>query len=169
MPVGPVQLLVVAFDEPQFRGEIIEELNRLRADDLIRLIDVLVVQKGLDGSVTAVQASDLSTEEAEEMGATIGALIGLGLAGEEGLEAGALAGAEAGSDGHLIPDSEMYDVADSIPFGSAAALALIEHRWAAPLRDAIDRAGGVPISDSWVHPLDLVEVGLLAGDELEAV
>jgi uncharacterized membrane protein len=169
MPVGPVQLLVVAFEEPQFRGEIIEELQRLRAHDVIRLIDVLVVQKDLDGSVTAVQASDLSIGEAEEMGATIGALIGLGLAGEDGLEAGAVAGAEAGSDGHLIPDSEMYDVADSIAPGSAAALALIEHRWAAPLRDAIARAGGVPVSDSWVHPLDLLEVGLLAADDLEPV
>jgi uncharacterized membrane protein len=169
MPVGPVQLLVIAFEEPQFRGEIIEELKRLRADDLIRLLDVLVVQKDLDGSVTAVQASDLSIGEAEEMGATIGALIGLGLAGDEGMEAGAIMGAEAGSDGHLIPDSEMYDVADSIPPGSAAALALIEHRWAAPLRDAIARAGGYPVSDSWVHPLDLVEVGLLAADELETI
>ena len=169
MPVGPVQLLVVAFEDPQFRGEIIDELKRLRADDLIRLIDVLVVQKDLDGSVTAVQASDLSISEAEEMGATIGALIGLGFDGEDGMEAGAFAGAEEGSDGHLIPDSEMYDVADSIPPGSAAALALIEHRWAAPLRDAIARAGGVPVSDSWVHPLDLVEVGLMAADDLETL
>ncbi len=169
MPVGPVQLLVVAFDDPQFSGEIIEELGRLRANEMIRLIDVLVVQKDLDGSVTGVQVSDLSVGEAEELGATIGALIGLGLDDLDGMEAGAIAGAEAGADGHLIPDSELYDVADSIAPGGAAALALIEHRWAAPLRDAIVRAGGVPVSDSWVHPLDLVEVGLLAADELEAV
>jgi uncharacterized membrane protein len=169
MPVGPVQLLVVAFEDPQFSGEIIAELKRLRSNDLIRLIDVLVVQKDLDGLVTAMQVSDLSIGEAEEMGATIGALIGLGLDGDDGMEAGAIAGAEAGSDGHLIPDSEMYDVADSIAPGSAAALALIEHRWATPLRDAITSAGGVPVSDSWVHPLDLVEVGLLAAGELETV
>ena len=66
------------------------------------------------------------------------------------MEAGALIGAEAGADGHLIPDGEMYDVADSIPPGSAAALALIEHVWAGPLRDAIASAGGTPVSDSWV-------------------
>ena len=30
MAIGPVQLLVVAFDEPNFTGEIVEELNRLR-------------------------------------------------------------------------------------------------------------------------------------------
>src|SRR4249919_3596095 len=133
MAIGPVQLLVVAFDEPNFTGEIVEELNRLRSHDLIRLIDVLVVQKDLDGSVTAVQFSDLSVDEAEELGATVGALIGLGVDGEEGMVAGALAGAEAGSDGHLIDDAEMYDVSESIPAGSAAAIALIEHLWAGPL------------------------------------
>lgn len=169
MPIGPVQLLVVAFPEPNFTGAIIEELNRLRDNDLIRLLDVLVVQKDDDGAVTAVQVSDLSVDEAEEIGATIGALIGLGFDGESGLEAGAVLGAEAGSDGHIIPDQEMYDVADSIPPGSAAALALIEHVWAGPLRDAIASAGGTPVSDSWVHPLDLVEVGLIAADELEAI
>jgi uncharacterized membrane protein len=168
MAIGPVQLLVVAFDEPNFTGKIVEELNRLRDNDLIRLLDVLVVQKDLDGLVTAVQASDLSAGEAEELGATIGALIGLGFDGEDGMEAGAVVGAEAGADGHLIPDSEMYDVADSIPAGSAAALALIEHVWAGPLRDAIAGAGGTPVSDSWVHPLDLVEIGLEA-QELEQV
>jgi uncharacterized membrane protein len=160
MAIGPVQLLVVAFDEPNFTGEIVEELNRLRSLDLIRLIDVLVVQKDLDGDVTAVQVSDLSVDEAEEIGATIGALIGLGLDGDEGMEVGAVLGAAEGADGHLIPDEEMYDVADSIPAGSAAALALIEHIWAAPLRDAIAAAGGTPVSDGWVHPLDLVEIGL---------
>ena len=56
----------------------------------------------------------------------------------------------------------MWDVADSIEDGSAAVLALIEHLWAAPLRDAIAEAGGVPVSDGWVHPLDLVEIGLAA-------
>ena len=160
MAIGPVQLLVVAFDEPNFTGEIVEELNRLRSHDLIRLIDVLVVQKDLDGAVTAVQVSDLSVDEAKELGATVGALIGLGLDGDEGMAAGAILGAEEGADGHLIPDEEMYDVADSIPAGSAAALALIEHGWAGPLRDAIAKAGGVPVSDGWVHPLDLVEIGL---------
>jgi uncharacterized membrane protein len=166
MAIGPVQLLVVAFDQPNFTGEIIKELDRLRKNDLIRLIDVLVVTKDLDGTVLAAQMSDLSIGEAKEMGAIVGALIGLGVAGEAGMELGALAGAEAGADGHLIDDAEMYDVADSIEPGSAAAIALIEHVWAGPLRDAIAKAGGVPVSDGWVHPLDLVDIGLVAAAEL---
>ncbi len=167
MTIGPVQLLVVSFHQPNFTGEIVEELRRLRDNDVIRLIDALVVQKGEDGTLAALQWSDLSIEEAEGMGAVVGALIGVGLGGEVGMEAGALAGMEAGADGHLIDDSEVWDIADSIPNGSAAAMALIEHVWAAPLRDAIARAGGVPVSDDWVHPLDLVEIGLLEAAELE--
>ena len=167
MPIGPVQLLVVGFDKPNFSGEILEELARLRSNELIRLIDVLVVEKTVDDDIVAISWSDLSIEEAEDVGATIGALLGLGLAGEAGLEAGALAGFEAGSDGHIIDEEQAWDVAAQIPAGGAAAIALIEHVWAAPLRAAIARAGGVPISDGWVHPLDLVEIGLLAADELD--
>ena len=81
------------------------------------------------------------------------------------MEAGAIAGMQAGSDGHLIDESEMWDVADAIEPGNAAAIALIEHVWAVPLRAAIAKAGGVAVSDEWVHPLDLVEAGLLAADE----
>ncbi len=162
MTTAPVQMLVVSFDEPNFSGEIIEELIRLRESNVVRLIDALAVQKGMDGELVAIQWSDLSLPDAEELGATVGALLGLGFAGEAGAEAGAIIGADAGADGHLIDDDEVWDVADSIEPGSAAAIALIEHLWAAPLRDAITRAGGVPVSDAWIHPLDLVEIGLEA-------
>jgi uncharacterized membrane protein len=168
MTLGPMQLLVVGFDDPKFTGEINAELTKLRESDVIRLIDVLAVWKDANGEIEAVQSSDLSIEEAEELGATVGALIGVGLAGEEGAELGALAGATAGADGHLIDESEMWDIAETIPNGSAAAIALIEHRWAIPLKEAIARAGGFPLSDAWVHPLDLVAVGLMTAAELEA-
>ena len=167
MTMGPMQLIVVGFDDPKFTGEIARELEALRNSDVIRLIDVLAVNKELDGTIEAIQASDLSIGEAEELGATIGALMGLGLAGEEGAELGAVAGAVAGSDGHLIDESEVWDIADSIPNGTAAAIALIEHLWAIPLRKAIARAGGFPLSDEWIHPLDLVDIGLMAAEDLD--
>ena len=85
MTIGPVQLLVVSFDEPHFIGEIVEELRRLRESDVNRLIDALVVQKDADGGLAAVQWSDLSIEEAEGLGAMVGALIGLGFEGRTAL------------------------------------------------------------------------------------
>jgi uncharacterized membrane protein len=159
---GPVQMLVIGFAEPNFTGEILAELQRLKDADVIRLVDLLVVAKDEDGDVTSVQTSDLSTDEAMEYGAMAGALIGLGTGGPDDVEAGALVGAAAGEDGHLIDQGDVWFVADTIPEGTAAAIALIEHRWAIPLRDSIVGAGGIALSDRWIHPADLVAVGLAA-------
>ena len=54
-------------------------------------------------------------------------------------------------------------MADAIPPGSAAAIALIEHRWAIPFRDAVVRAGGVALADEWIHAADLVAAGQAIG------
>ena len=156
---GPVQILVVGFEGTTFQGEILPELQRLKDLDIIRLVDLVVVAKDTDGEIAAVELSDLSDEQRAELGAIAGALIGLGAEGEEGVEAGALAGAEAAAEDEFLGDEVMWSVADTIPLGTTAAVALIEHRWAIPLRDAIRRAGGLPLADSWVHPEDLVAVG----------
>jgi uncharacterized membrane protein len=167
MAIGPVQLLVVGFSHGEFRGKIMAELDRLRESDTVRLIDLVFVRKDADGNVVKVQHSDLSQEEQEEFGAMAGALVGLGYAGEEGAEAGAVAGAEMADETHPLPDDIWY-IEDVLPDDTAAAVALLEHRWAIGLRDAIRDAGGFHLADSWIHPLDLVAIGLLAAEEAEA-
>jgi hypothetical protein len=95
-----------------------------------------------------------------------GALIGLGIEGEEGMEKGAAAGAAAAAEGvHTFSDSDAWDVVAEIPNDSAAALILLEHHWAVPLRDAIPRAGGFRISDGFISPFDLVAIGMLTAEE----
>src|ERR1700712_3744281 len=166
MAIGPVQLLVLGFANPKFEGEIITELERLRDSDTVRVIDALGVYKDAAGDIEVMHLSTLSKDEAIELGTEIGALIGLGIAGEEGLVAGAIAGAEAGEAGEgVFTDEEAWDVLEEIPNDSAAALVLLEHHWAVPLRDAIARAGGFRISDGFISPLDLVDIGLLSGAE----
>jgi hypothetical protein len=88
--IGPVQLIALGFDKPDFQGEIIDELERLRGSDMVRVIDALVVYKDADGEVLALKGSQLSKDEAEEFGAVVGGLLGLGAAGEEGMVAGAM-------------------------------------------------------------------------------
>jgi hypothetical protein len=44
-------------------------------------------------------------------------------------------------------------------------LILLEHHWAVPLCDAIARAGGLRISDGFISPLDLVEIGLMSQED----
>jgi len=170
MAIGPVQLIVLGFNHPDFHGEIIAELERLRASDTVRVIDSLAVYKDADGGLEVEHLSNLTQDEAIELGSKIGALIGLGIEGEEGAEAGAIAGAEevAAEGGvNVFTEEEAWDVLEDIPNDSAAALILIEHHWAVPLRDAIMRAGGFRISDAFISPLDLVEVGLVSSDEAQ--
>jgi uncharacterized membrane protein len=170
MAIGPVQLIVLGFSHPDFHGEIIEELERLREHDMVRVIDSLVVYKDADGELEVEHLSNLTRDQAIELGSKIGALIGLGIEGEEGAEAGAIAGAEeADAEGgvHVFTEEEGWDVLEDIPNDSAAALILLEHHWAVPLRDAVMRAGGFRISDGFISPLDLVAIGLMEADEAQ--
>jgi uncharacterized membrane protein len=168
MAIGPVQLIVLGFSQPDFHGEIIAELERLRESDTVRVIDSLAVYKTADGDLEVEHLSNLTTDEAIELGSKIGALIGLGIDGEEGAEEGAVAGAEAAADGvQVFSEQEAWDVLEDIPNDSAAALVLLEHHWAVPLRDAIARAGGFRISDGFISPLDLVEIGLVSAEDAE--
>jgi uncharacterized membrane protein len=166
MAIGPVQLIVLGFQNPDFHGEIVGELERLRESDTVRVIDSLAVYKDAAGEVEVAHLSNLSDEEATELGSKVGALIGLGIEGEEGLDAGARAGAEAVADGiHVFSDEDAWDVLEEIPNDSAAALILIEHHWAVPLRDAIAKAGGFRIGDGFISPLDLIAIGLVSEAE----
>ena len=68
------------------------------------------------------------------------------------------------TEGAPVDEEAVWDVADTIPNGSTAGIALLEHRWAIPLREAIARANGTALADSWVHPADLVAIGLEAAE-----
>jgi hypothetical protein len=148
MSLGPVQLLVIGFDRPDFSGEVLAELERLRESDVVRVIDLLVVQKGADGVVRRLHHPDLTGEGA---GAVLGALIGLDATGPEG--------------GELPAEEESWSLDDAIPNDSAAAIALVEHRWAIGTRDAIGAAGGVAVAEAWIHPADLVAAGLVDAED----
>ena len=168
MAIGPVQLIVLGFSEPEFTGEIKAELERLRESDTIRVIDAIAVHKDAEGEINTERMSNLTPDEEIELGSKIGALLGLGMAGEEGLVAGAELGAEqAEAEGiHFFgEDDPPWDVLGEIPPDTAAALLLIEHHWAVPLRDAIARAGGFRVSDGFISPIDMIAVGLITAEE----
>jgi uncharacterized membrane protein len=171
MAIGPVQLIVLGFKHPDFHGEIIEELQRLRESDTVRVIDALAVYKDAQGELEVEHLSNLTQDEAIEVGSKVAALIGLGIAGEEGMEVGAEAGAEAAAEsGGVYPisdDEEVWDALEDIPNDTAAALILLEHHWAVPLRDAIARAGGFRLGDGFISPLDLVAIGLASSEDAE--
>ena len=160
--LGPVQLLVVGFDRPGFSGEMFAELRRLRESSAVRVIDLLVVHKDVDGVVRRAHHPGLAADEADGAGAVVGALIGLGAAGGEGAHADACPDPThvAAAGGDLPAEEEFWSLDEAIPNDWTAAIALVEHRWAIGTRDAIRAAGGVPVADAWIHPADLVAAGL---------
>jgi hypothetical protein len=143
---GPVQVLVVGFDQPTFSGEVMAELERLGRTGTARLLDLLMVTRSDDGTL-------------ETLPLPAGAPPGLG-----GLAA-AIFGSPALDDpaAGAPADGSTWSLAEAIPVGTIAAVALIEHTWATPLRAAIDRVGGTPLEETWLHPEDVQRLERLRG------
>jgi hypothetical protein len=138
-----VQVLVLGFDEPAFNGEILAELTRLREAGVVQLLDVLLVSRvDEDTFETLTVPGGMPTE----LGRLTAALLGRpDNAGH----------AEADVGDPEVARESLWSLADSVPVGSVAAVALIEHVWATPLRDAIQRAGGAPLDETWLAPRDV--------------
>jgi len=159
--IAPLQLLVIGFKEPKFEGKIMNELEKLRGNNLLRLVDALAVNKDSEGNITALQMTDLPKEEAIEYGAVIGGLIGLGAGGGKTAKEAALGAAmlvENEYEYGMSPE-EVETISEDIPEGGAAVLMLIEHLWALPLKNAIRETGGILISQDFLSPEALITSG----------
>ena len=77
LDLAPIQVMIVAFENPTFTGRIMKELRALRAHHAVRLLDVLFVSKDDDGRVQTMAVNDLTAEERAEFGAIAGAIVAL--------------------------------------------------------------------------------------------
>jgi hypothetical protein len=141
--MGPVQVLVVGYEQPAFTGDVLAELARLSDAGLVRLVDVLLVARADDGTFETVAVPEDVADGLPDLPQGRGALVA------------SLLGESDGTGDDLDPDGSVWSLADSVPAGTTAAVALIEHLWAAPLRDAIRRTGGVPLDEIWLAEADL--------------
>jgi uncharacterized membrane protein len=158
---GPIQVLVIGFDKFEATGRIMAELKRVRKRGVIRVIDVLFVEKAQNGSISSsMHMTDLSEDERMRLGSVAGALIGLREGGLRGAEEGAVLGAVAVAerDAGLSAD-RLGELADAIPNGTSAAILVIEHHWATRLRDALADAGGHNLMQAMITPDALAVVG----------
>ena len=69
-----------------------------------------------------------------------------------------MAGAAELADGHLFDEDDVFRVTQSLPKNMSAVLVLLEHLWAKPLLDAVDRAAGIELSNDWIRPEEIVSV-----------
>ena len=145
---GPVQVLVVGFDELTFSGEVMTELDRLREAGTARLLDVLLVERAEDGTLETLP---LPAGAPSDWGTLVAGVLGA-------------SDPDAPSAGEPSEGST-WSLADAIPPGTSAAVALIEHLWANPLREAIARAGGTALEETWLHRDDVERLERLMGGE----
>ena len=132
---GPVQVLVVGFDEPSFSGQVMAELERLREAGVVRLVDVLLVRRDEDGTF-------------ETLPAPAGSAPG----------SGALAADILGTGASTAQDEPGWSLADAVEPGGIAAVALLEHLWATRLVDAIGAAGGRSLGEGWLAAEDRARI-----------
>ena len=142
---GPVQVLVVGFDEPSFSGEVLTELTRLKEAGVVRLVDVLLVSRDENGTL-------------ETLPPPPDADPGLGRVAAE------ILGLPDGEDGAPEPtEGDTWSLDDAVPPGSVGAVALLEHLWAEPLVASIRRAGGRLLDETWLAPDDVERLRKLSG------
>ncbi len=141
MTLGPLEYLVVGFEGNRFTGQILRELRAAHDKGIIRVVDLLFLTKDASGNLAAMELSDLSGEEAEQLGPIAGDLLQV-----------------------LEPD-DVEAAASNIPKNSSAGLLLFEHTWAVGLKEAIMNAGGIPLAGGLVAP---VVVQMLEAELAEA-
>jgi Family of unknown function (DUF6325) len=140
--LGPVDYLVIEFPAGQqnFTGEGADELLRLHDAGIIRIMDILILAKDADGSVDAMEISDLD-------------------------ELGALSRLEAELAETLAAD-DVVNLAVAMDPGSVAGVLVYENVWAGPFASAMRRAGGQLIANGRI-PIQAL-IAAVEADEAEA-
>lgn len=118
MPIGPVEVLVVAFPGSRFKGEIVPALQELEATGTVHILDLAFVRKDADGSLLTLELADLDPEEAAPFDMVDGEI------------------------GGLLGGDDLMLAAEMLPAGSSAALLVWENTWAARFAQAVRNADG---------------------------
>jgi hypothetical protein len=138
--MGPLEYVVIEFEGNHLTGEILPELRRLRDLGIVRVVDLLLIQKDAQGKVSARELSDLSQEEAKPFGPVAGDVL------------------------EMLSEADVEDAAAGLPLNSSGAICLLEHTWATRLRETIRNAQGRVISGGLLPPaeVDRLSAELLA-------
>jgi hypothetical protein len=134
MDIGPLEYVVIGFQDDHFTNEILPELNAIQASNLIRVVDLLFVSKEANGTTTVREVSELSEEERQPFGDMMEDLAG------------------------LFTAQDVENLATAIPSGTEAVVVLLEHTWTLGLAEAVRKAGGVLFTGGLVTPEALAQV-----------
>jgi hypothetical protein len=140
--MGPVDYLVVAFPTSEMKGEALPLLVDLVDRGIIRILDLVFLRKGEDGTVSTLTQVDMERMKL--------------------LEAVLFEGAASGVLGH----EEVQEAAEALDPGTAAAVLLYENVWALPFAKALRRVGGELVASGRI-PVQALVQALDQLDDLE--
>ncbi len=137
--MGPIDWILVEFDQP-LTGQLAPPLLDLVDRGLIRVLDLLFIQKDAEGNVAGIEISDLPGDEAAHVAVFEGASSG------------------------LFGDDDISMAGEALENDTRALMLMYENRWAAPFAVALRQAGGLLV-DSGRIPVQAIIAAL---DELDA-
>ena len=140
--LGPVDYVIVEFPAgaSNFTGEMARELLALVDAGIIRVIDILILVKDDDGSIEAMELSDLD-------------------------DLGELQRLEAEL-AEMLAEEDVEHLAAAMDPGSTAGVLIYENLWAAPFASAARRAGGQLIANGRI-PTQAILAAIEADEALE--
>jgi hypothetical protein len=118
MSIGPVEMLVVKFPGNQFKGEIAPALAQLVDTGMIRIIDILFVNKDENGEIEMAEINDLGPDESSVFNPIVADVTG------------------------LLSEDDIQHLSGLLDNNSSAAMMLFENVWATSFRDALLNANG---------------------------
>jgi hypothetical protein len=140
--LGPVDYLVVEFPPgaANFTGEMATEIGRLVEAKLIRVLDLIILQKDADGTIEAVEIDDLDQVDDLRVAETQLA--------------------------ELLAEEDLDHLAAAMEPGTVAGVLVWENVWAAPFASAARRAGGQVIASGRI-PIQAILASLEAEPSTE--
>jgi len=138
--LGPVDWMVVEFEESKLNGQIAPILKDYVDRDLIRVLDLLFLKKDEDGSFEAFEASDMDDTEIGELRSYERELA------------------------MLLSEQDVADLVETIEPGSSAAVLVWENLWAAPFGAAVRHAGGQLVASGRI-PIQAIIAAMEADQE----
>ena len=139
MSLGPLQVMIVNFDDTNFTGGIEAEFVRLQNAGILRVLDLIFVAKSAEGEIEIIKTGEVHT------GTLTQALLG---------------GARKDPAQVHAEDADVWSAADAIEPGQAAAIAVLEHQWAIKLHEAIADPGGHHVVTEWVDESQVTALGV---------
>lgn len=130
--IGPVDYLLVEFPGSRFRGEIAPELVRLVDQGLIRILELMLITKDQEGTVTAIDIAEVDHPEVLPLAPLAAGTLG------------------------LVGDEDIAAAGDALAPGSSAGLLIWENLWAIPTVNAVRRAGGEVVATGRIPAEDLI-------------